>query len=98
MIASTFGSLMAGTVGANSERRLDGESNLKIGFYRFLQTKAISTVISGLIRLTMPFSKLLVAATLVVAAASADVPTLTSKYCADVVEVRRGVTHVLTEL
>ena len=46
----------------------------------------------------MPFSKLLIAATLVVAAASADVPTLTSKYCADVVEVRRGVTHVLTEL
>ena len=44
----------------------------------------------------MPFSKLLIAATLVVA--SADVPTLTSKYCADVVEVRRGVTHVLTEL
>ena len=46
----------------------------------------------------MPFSKLLIAATLVVVAASADVPTLTSKYCADVVEVRRGVTHVLTEL
>ena len=34
----------------------------------------------------MPFSKLLIAATLV-AAAAADVPTFTSKYCADVVEV-----------